>query len=59
MGEHDELIPVEMAYRFHQDIPNSELRIIKNSGHVPMEESPEEVIPLVEQFISTPQFFSK
>jgi pimeloyl-ACP methyl ester carboxylesterase len=51
-GEHDELIPVEFAHQFHKNIANSELAIIKNSGHIPMEESPEEVIPIVENFIS-------
>jgi pimeloyl-ACP methyl ester carboxylesterase len=51
-GDNDELILPEFAHRFHQDINNSELAIIKNSGHIPMEESPEDVIPVVENFIA-------
>lgn len=40
-GEQDLLIPVQYAYRFHTDLPNDTLVILKNTGHVPMEESPE------------------
>ncbi len=52
-GEYDDLIPIECAYKFQKDLPNNQLVIIKNSGHIPMEENPEEVIPLIENFIST------
>lgn len=51
-GAHDALIPVDAAYKFHQDLPNNELKILNNSGHIPMEENPDEVIPLVEEFVS-------
>ena len=48
-GEEDELIPSEMAYLFHNDLPNDTLVILKNVGHVPMEESPSEsLIPVIE-----------
>ena len=48
-GEDDKLIPLEMAYIFHNDLPNDTLVILKNSGHVPMEESPSEsLIPVIE-----------
>jgi len=50
-GEQDGLIPVDAAYKFERDIAGSKLVVLKNSGHVPMEENPEEVIPLVEAFI--------
>jgi pimeloyl-ACP methyl ester carboxylesterase len=46
-GEQDLLIPVESAYRFHQDLPNDTLVILKHSGHVPMEESPNESVMAV------------
>jgi len=39
-GEQDKLIPVEQAYQFHDDLSNDTLIILKNVGHVPMEESP-------------------
>ncbi len=50
-GEHDGLIPVDVAYKFEKDIAGSKLVVLKNSGHVPMEENPEQVIPMVETFI--------
>ncbi|MFD0992256.1 alpha/beta fold hydrolase [Tenacibaculum geojense] len=39
-GDHDFLVPISLAYQFHQDLPNSELVIFENLGHVPMEENP-------------------
>ena len=40
-GDSDKLVNVEAAPKFHADIPNSELLIYENMGHVPMEEIPE------------------
>ena len=39
-GEEDNLIPPKMAHRFHDDLPNDTLVILKDIGHVPMEEDP-------------------
>ncbi len=50
-GEKDGLIPLESAYRFQQDLPNDSLVILKNSGHVPMEENPEESMEVILHFI--------
>ena len=48
-GEEDELIPSEMAYLFHDNLPDDTLVILKNVGHVPMEESPSEsLMPVIE-----------
>jgi pimeloyl-ACP methyl ester carboxylesterase len=41
-GEHDEWIPVACAHKFHEDLPNSELLIYDDCGHIPMEEKPVE-----------------
>ncbi len=41
-GEQDLLIPIANAYRFHDDLPNDSLVILKNTGHLPMEENPKE-----------------
>lgn len=40
-GDSDRLVSVEAGPKFHADIPNSELLIYENMGHVPMEEIPE------------------
>ncbi len=50
-GEKDYLIPVENAYRFQKDLPNDTLVILKNSGHVPMEENPNESLKAVKSFL--------
>lgn len=50
-GQQDRLIPVENAYRFHRDLPNDTLVILNQSGHVPMEEHPEESLSAVFEFI--------
>ena len=50
-GEKDLLIPLEIAHRFHQDLPNDSLVILKDLGHVPMEESPVESLGPVLSFL--------
>jgi pimeloyl-ACP methyl ester carboxylesterase len=50
-GEQDLLIPIENAQRFHDDLPNDTLVILKNMGHVPMEENPAESLKPVLDFL--------
>ena len=50
-GEKDNLIPIEQAYRFHNDLPNDTLVILKNVGHMPMEESPKESLEVLLSFL--------
>jgi pimeloyl-ACP methyl ester carboxylesterase len=50
-GEQDLLIPTKSAYRFHNDLPNDILVILKNAGHVPMEESPKESLKILLGFL--------
>ncbi len=50
-GEDDGLIPLQSAYRFQQDLPNDTLVVLKNSGHVPMEENPVESLQVLLDFI--------
>lgn len=40
-GDHDRLVSVKDAPKFHRDLPNSELIVYEKMGHVPMEEIPE------------------
>ena len=52
-GEQDQLIPKKMAHRFSNDLSNNTLVILKNVGHIPMEESPfQSLIPVIE-FLSS------
>lgn len=50
-GEKDELIPVQYAHQFQEDLPNDTLVVLKNVGHVPMEESPKESLSHVLDFL--------
>jgi pimeloyl-ACP methyl ester carboxylesterase len=50
-GEQDLLIPTKSAYRFHDDLPNDTLVILKNIGHVPMEEGARESLEGVMGFL--------
>jgi len=50
-GEEDGLVPIENAYRFHEDLANDTLVIMPNVGHVPMEESPVESLAAVLAFL--------
>jgi pimeloyl-ACP methyl ester carboxylesterase len=50
-GEQDLLIPTKSAYRFHDDLPNDTMVILKNLGHVPMEEGAVESFKVVLEFL--------
>lgn len=50
-GDQDLLIPVSNAYQFDKDLPNSSLVILKDVGHVPMEESPTESLTALTTFL--------
>ena len=51
-GADDLLIPIENGTRFHNDLPNSTLQIVKKTGHTPMEESPVESLKPVIEFLT-------
>lgn len=51
-GAQDFLIPTKSAYRFQKDLPNDTLVIIKNVGHVPMEEKPDESLAVFINFLN-------
>jgi len=50
-GADDLLIPLENAYKFHAYLPNDTLVILNKTGHTPMEESPEESLKAVFEFL--------
>ena len=51
-GRNDQLIPVENAYKFNNDITNSKLIVMQQTGHVPMEEKPIESLKFVIDFLN-------
>jgi len=50
-GEDDISIHVYNAYRLHNILPNSRLRVFKNIGHMPQEEAPKKVIHEIKSFM--------
>ena len=51
-GEQDHLIPVESAHAFHKDIPGSKLIVYPATGHIPMEEVPDQSAADVRAFLT-------
>jgi pimeloyl-ACP methyl ester carboxylesterase len=50
-GDQDQLISVENAYLFQKDVKNNSVVILKNVGHIPMEEAPNAVAKAITDFL--------
>lgn len=50
-GEHDTLVPMSVAKRFQELIPNSKLAVVPNAGHMPMLEAPLKSAQAVQAFL--------
>ncbi|KAL4190079.1 hypothetical protein AMTRI_Chr08g168640 [Amborella trichopoda] len=50
-GDSDRLVPAKNAKRLSIAIPGSQFEVIKNCGHLPHEERPEEFLCIVEKFL--------
>jgi len=51
-GEQDEVLPSTFARRLYRDIPDSRLALIPNTGHLVLEEAPDQVARLMNEFIA-------
>ncbi len=54
-GEKDALIPFDNAQDYLRHLPDARLVSFPKLGHLPQEEAPEETLPPVAAFLSTPQ----
>jgi pimeloyl-ACP methyl ester carboxylesterase len=52
-GRQDQVIPFKVGQLLHQLIPNSNLEVIEECGHVPHEEKPAETVALISRFLAT------
>ena len=52
-GEMDQVIPVAKASEMAMKIPDSTLKIIPDSGHLPMIDNPEATTKAIDDFLST------
>jgi pimeloyl-ACP methyl ester carboxylesterase len=50
-GERDRLVPVELAARWREAIPQARLELVPRAGHVPMLEAPSRFGELLQQFL--------
>jgi len=50
-GAQDEWIPLENGKRMDSMMTNATLKVLQNSGHVPMEEHPKESLALLLRFL--------
>lgn len=53
-GEHDKVVPVHIGKRLNKELKDSQLIILKNTGHLVPEERPEEVFNHIQNFTLTP-----
>ncbi|MFC1553870.1 alpha/beta fold hydrolase [candidate division KSB1 bacterium] len=51
-GKNDLLLPVEQAHKFNSELPDSEVHVFDNCGHMPHEEYPEETTDLILDFLA-------
>jgi pimeloyl-ACP methyl ester carboxylesterase len=52
-GDDDRIVPTEQSLRLADELPNAELKVIAQSGHLPHEEKPAEFMQAVTEFLST------
>jgi len=54
-GDDDRIVPTEQSLRLADELPNAELKVIAQSGHLPHEEKPVEFMQAVTEFLATLQ----
>lgn len=51
-GANDSIISPKLAIRLNKDLPNSQLKLIDQCGHIPHQEYPERTFHLIEDFLN-------
>ncbi|MCB0101240.1 MAG: alpha/beta hydrolase [Anaerolineales bacterium] len=51
-GDDDRIVPTEQSLRLAEEIPNAELAVIPQCGHLPHEEKPKEFMQALTEFIT-------
>ncbi len=52
-GDDDRIVPTEQSLQLADELPNAELKVIAQSGHLPHEETPVEFMQAVTEFLAT------
>jgi len=50
-GDDDRIVPTAQSIQLSREIPGSELVVLKECGHVPQEECPDQLLPSVQAFL--------
>ena len=50
-GDHDRIVPLHIGERLVNDLPNADLIVLKNTGHLLPEEKPEDVYRKIKEFV--------
>jgi Predicted hydrolases or acyltransferases (alpha/beta hydrolase superfamily) len=50
-GREDEIVPLAIGQRLEEALPNSELVVLEQCGHLPQEEKPAETLAAIERFL--------
>jgi pimeloyl-ACP methyl ester carboxylesterase len=51
-GQQDAIVPLDIGRRLHGAVPNSQLVILPDTGHIPQEERPQATLAEIKAFIS-------
>ena len=49
--DHDKVIKPMIGLRLHNDLPNSVFRVVRECGHMPQEEKPQQTVRLIQDFL--------
>jgi pimeloyl-ACP methyl ester carboxylesterase len=52
-GEDDQYVPAQYAHEFEQGLPNAQLKMIAGAGHMPQLEKADQVMAVLNDFLST------
>lgn len=50
-GKEDRIVPAEQSMRLAEELPNAQIVVIPQCGHVPQEECPEAVLDAIDKFL--------
>jgi pimeloyl-ACP methyl ester carboxylesterase len=50
-GGEDRIVPIEVAHRLDDDLPNSDLIVLPRVGHLPHEEEPQPILNAISDFL--------
>jgi pimeloyl-ACP methyl ester carboxylesterase len=48
--EHDRIVPLRFGRRLWQDLPNAQIDVIEDCGHIPQEEEPKQTLAAIQGF---------